>query len=356
LEKIIMNFLGKNQNFVKEIISLIEQARQRVATTVNIGITHLYWKIGQRINKEILKDKRAKYGKQIVATLSCELTNQFGRGFEERNLHRMMQFAQMFNDEKILSTVSTELNWSHFVILTMVKDRLQREFYMQMCRTERWSVRSLQNRIDSMLFERTAISKKPEEFIERELKNLSDGNHLSPDLVFKDQYFLDFTGLKNVYCEKSLEDAVLRELESFIIELGNGFAFVERQKRMIIDGEDFYLDLLFFHRKLRRLVAIELKIGKFKAAYKGQMELYLRWLDKYEKQPDEQTPIGLILCAEGNHEQIEFLELEKSGIKIAEYITELPDKKLLTKKLHQAIAAGKKRFEKIQTEKKFLRS
>lgn len=163
-------------------------------------------------------------------------------------------------------------------------------------------------------------------------------------MVFKDPYFLNFTGLKDAYSEKSLEDAILRELESFILELGGGFTFVERQKRMIIDGEDFYLDLLFFHRKLKRLVAIELKIGKFKAAYKGQMELYLRWLEKNEKQPDEKNPIGLILCAEGNNEQVELLQLEESGIKIAEYLTDLPDKKLLKEKLHRVIAENRRRL------------
>ncbi len=333
-----------NQILIKDIINLIEQGKQKLASAVNSGITNLYWKVGQRINEEVLQNERAQYGKQIVATIAQELTNQYGGGFEERNLHRMMKFAQIFENEKILSTLSTKLSWSHFVTLMTVKDDLGRDFYTQMCKMEGWSVRVLKNKIDGMLFERTAISKKPEQLIKQELELLREENQLTPDLIFKDPYFLDFAGLKDTYSEKSLEEAILRELESFMLELGAGFTFVARQKRMIIDGEDYRLDLLFFHRKLKRLVAIELKIGKFKATYKGQMELYLRWLEKNEKQMGEESPIGLILCAEGNNEQIEFLELQNSGIKVAEYLTELPDKKVLEKKLHQVIAANRERL------------
>jgi predicted nuclease of restriction endonuclease-like (RecB) superfamily len=238
-----------------------------------------------------------------------------------------------------------QLSWTHFTLLIPLKQPLQREFYTEMCRIEKWSVRTLRDKIDSMLYERTAISKKPSKLIKQELKQLRAEDKLTPDLVFRDPYFLDFLGLKNTYDEKSLEDAILRELERFILELGQGFTFVERQKRMIIDGEDFKLDLLFYHRRLKRLVAIDLKMGKFKAGYKSQMELYLRWLEKNEMQAGEKKPIGLILCAEGNKEQVELLELGKAGIKIAEYMTELPDKKLLQKKLHQAIALSKKQLE-----------
>jgi predicted nuclease of restriction endonuclease-like (RecB) superfamily len=226
-----------------------------------------------------------------------------------------------------------------------LKNDLQRKFYIEMCALEKWSTRKLKERIDSMLFERTAISKKPDNLIKEELEKLKDSEELSPDLVFRDPYVLDFLGLKDTYSEKDLEASILRELENFILELGQGFSFIERQKRMAIDGEDFKLDLLFYHRKLRRLVAIDLKLGKFKAAYKAQMELYLRWLEKNEMQEGEKTPVGLILCAEGNKEQIELLQLHKSGIKVAEYLTELPSKKVLQQKLHQAIEISKKRIE-----------
>jgi predicted nuclease of restriction endonuclease-like (RecB) superfamily len=210
---------------------------------------------------------------------------------------------------------------------------------------EGWSVKTLREKIDSMLYERTAISKKPENLAKQELKALREDNKITPDLVFRDPYFLNFLGLKDAFSEKNLEDAILRELETFILELGQGFTFIERQKNMIIDSQDFKLDLLFFHRRLKRLVAIELKLGKFKASYKGQMELYLRWLEKYEMQKGEKSPIGLILCAEGNNEQVELLQLDKAGIKVAEYLTELPSKKSLKQKLHQVIEISRKRLE-----------
>jgi predicted nuclease of restriction endonuclease-like (RecB) superfamily len=328
-----------------EISSLIEESRQYVAHTVNTTLTLLYWKIGKRINTEVLQNKRAEYGKQIVALLSRQLLDNYGKGFAEKSIRRMMQFALVFPDEQIVASAMRQLSWSHFMELIPLKHSLQREFYAEMCRIEKWSVKTLRSKIDGMLYERTAISKKPNQLIKQEIKKLREEDKLTPDLVFRDPYFLDFLGLKNTFSEKNLEDAILRELENFILELGQGFTFVERQKRMVIDGEDFKLDLLFYHRKLKRLVAIDLKLGKFKAAYKAQMELYLRWLQKNEMQAGEQIPIGLILCAEGNKEQIELLQLNKAGIKIAEYLTQLPSKELLKQKLHQAVQISKKLIE-----------
>jgi predicted nuclease of restriction endonuclease-like (RecB) superfamily len=226
-----------------------------------------------------------------------------------------------------------------------LKDEVRREFYLEMAKLENWNTRTLDEKIDSMLFERTAISKKPDELIKHELKELREENKLSPDLVFRDPYFLNFLGLEDRYSEKTLEDAILGELEKFILELGQGFTFVERQKRMLIDGESFKLDLLFYHRKLKRLIAIDLKLDRFKAKYKGQMELYLRYLEKYEAEQGEETPIGMILCAEGSKEQIELLQLEKAGIRVAEYLVELPSKELLQRKLHKVIELERKRLE-----------
>ena len=334
-----------NTKLINDLVSLIEENKQKLAYAANATMTLTYWHIGKRINEDILDNKRAEYGKQIVVSAGRQLTAKYGRSFREKNLRRMMQFANVFDDEQIVVSLIRQLSWTHFRTLIPIKDSLQRDFYTQMCRIETWSVKTLRNKIDGMLFERTAISKKPDELIKQELKELTDNDKLSPDLVFKDPYFLDFTGLKGTYSERSLEDAILNELQFFILELGSGFAFIERQKRMIIDGQDFYLDLLFYHRKLKRLIAIELKLGKFKAQYKGQMELYLRWLEKYEMQADEEKPIGLILCAEGNHEQIELLQLDQAGIRTAEYLTELPDKKLLKQKLHNVIEQNKKRLE-----------
>ena len=332
-------------NLVGDIRSLIETARHNVAVTVNAALTTLYWQIGNRIRQDILKEKRAEYGKEIVATLSQELTDDYGNNFNEKNLRRMIQFAEVFPDNSIVVSLIRQLSWTHFIALIPLKDDLQRDFYAEMCRLERWSVRTLRKKIDGMLYERTAISKKPEKLIEKDIVALREEDRLTQDLVFRDPYFLDFLGLKDTYSEKDLETAILREMEGFILELGAGFSFVARQKRMTIDDEDYYLDLLFFHRKIKRLIAIELKLGKFKAAHKGQMELYLRWLEKYEKEPDEETPLGLILCAGKASKQIELLQLDKSGIRVAEYMTELPKRELLEQKLHKAVELARKRLE-----------
>jgi predicted nuclease of restriction endonuclease-like (RecB) superfamily len=333
------------RNLIKDLRELIIRAREDVARSANSSLVMLYWNVGQRIQKEILKEKRAKYGEEIVATVSRQLSGEFGPGFAEKSLRRMIQFAQFFEDEEMVATLSRHLGWSHFVEIIPLKDELRREFYAEMCRVERWSVRQLRQKISGMLFERTALSKKPARLVEQELTTLRTTDRLTPDLVFRDPYFLDFLGLKDTYSEKDLEEAILRELESFILEFGIGFTFVARQKRITVDNEDYYIDLLFYHRKLRCLVAVDLKLGKFKAADKGQMELYLRWLEKYERQPGEESPIGLILCADKSDEHIELLQLGKSGIRVAAYLTELPPRTLLQKKLHEAMALARARLE-----------
>jgi predicted nuclease of restriction endonuclease-like (RecB) superfamily len=322
---------------LQDIKDLIMEARTTVAVAVNATLTMLYWRIGQRIHYEVLEEERADYGQKIVSTLSRQLVREFGRGFSAKNLRHMIRFAEAFPAEEIVSTLWRELSWSHFKSLIYLKDPLQQEFYTQMCRLERWSVRTLRSKIDSMLFERTSISKKPDSLIKQELADLRDQDKLTPDLVFRDPYVLDFLNLQDTFSERDLEAAILRELESFLLELGCGFSFIARQKRIVIDNEDHYMDLLFYNRRLKRLVAIELKLGKFKAAHKGQMELYLRWLEKHETEPGEADPLGLILCTEGAHETIELLQLGDSGIHMAEYLTELPPKEVLEKKLHAAM-------------------
>lgn len=331
---------------LSDIRSIIYQTKEMVSKVITYNVTTMYWKIGNRINSEILDSQRAEYGKQIVATLSRQLIIEYGRSYEEKNLRRMIQFASQFSDIENVATLWRQLSWSHFKILIPIKDELERDFYTQMCRIENWSVDTLRKKTNSLLFQRTAISKKPEELAKLEIQQLKKEDILTPDLVFRDPYLLDFLGLKDVYQEKDLEKAILREIEQFILELGNGFAFLERQKRMQIDNEDYYLDLLFYHRKLKRLVAVDLKIGKFEASYKGQMELYLRWLEKYEKQEDEEAPIGLILCAEGNKEQIELLQLDATNIKVGEYITQFIPNELLKQKLHKAIQLSKSKIDK----------
>ena len=336
----------ETKDLVADLRQIIDSARARVASTANYELTMMYWHIGERINRDVLANQRAEYGKQIVSTLARQLQALYGtRGFETRSIRRMMQFASKFPDLKIVSTLSTKLSWSHIIEILSLSDPLQSEFYLTLAASERWSVRTLREKIDSMLYERTAIATKPDELVRKDLAELRDDNALSPDLVFKSPYFLEFTGLKGMYNEKSLEDSLLTHLEQFIIELGNGFCFIARQKRMIIDGEDFYLDLLFYHRRLRRLIAIDLKLGRFKAQYKGQMELYLRWLEAHEMESGEESPLGLILCTEGGEEQIELLQLDKAGIKVAQYLTELPPRDVLLRQIQQSLADEKTRLE-----------
>ena len=327
-----------------EVRRLILAAREGVARSVNAGLVFLYWQVGSRIRAEVLEGARAAYGEEILPTLSAKLVPEFGEGFSARNLRRMIQLAEAFPDLEIVSALTRQLGWSHFVEIVGMKDSLKRDFYAEMCRVEKWSVRRLREKIGGMLFERTALSKKPAKLAEQELQKLRAEDQLTPDLVFRDPYFLDFLGLKGAFHEKDLEAAIIRDLESFLVELGGDFAFLARQKRITVDGDDFYLDLLFFHRGLRRLVAIDLKLGKFTPGDLGQMEFYLRWLKKHEMRPGEDEPLGLILCAEKSDERVEIFELESRGIRIAEYLTELPPRDLLARKLHDAVHLARARL------------
>ena len=324
-----------DETLLADIQSLIERTKQQVTQKINAGLVLMYWHIGKRINDEILVNNRAAYGKNIITNLAEQLTLHHGRSFVARNLRRMVQFSAQFPDVKIVSTLSTQLSWSHFIELLPIKEEEKRYFYANKIAQEHWSIRHTRKQIERKVYERSFIANEQLPSTIEETTN-----------TFKDPYILDFLGLRDGFLEDDLERAILKELELFILELGVGFTFVERQKRMIIDEQDFYLDLLFYHRRLQRLVAIELKIGKFKASYKGQMELYLRWLDKYEKQPHEKFPIGLILCAETSQEQIELLEMHKDGIMVAEYWTELPPKKLLEEKIHSALMEARERLAK----------
>ena len=339
-----MSELIENKNLVVELKSLIASTKEQVAISVNSSLTLMYWQIGYKINEDILKNSRAEYGKEILQTVSAKLTEEFGQGFSKRNLADMIKFSQVFDDFEIVSTLSRQLSWSHFKEIMYMDDSLKIEFYAQMSALDKWSVRTLRNRIDSMLYERTALSKKTDELISYEIEKLKEGV-VTPNMVLKDPYVLDFLELNDRYLEKDLEDAILRDIENFILELGNGFSFIARQKRVQIGEEDFYIDLLFYNRKLKRLIALDLKLGKFKAEYKGQMDLYLKYLEKYEKEEDENTPLGIILCSDKNQEQIELLELEKSDIHVAKYLTILPPKEEFEKRLHKAIQNAKEKYQ-----------
>lgn len=321
---------------LEDLRSLILSARQRISVVANSTTTLLYWHLGQRLLKENLQNQRAAYGKQILATVSRELTAEFGRGFSYATVNRAIQFSELFPDPEIVSTLSTQLSWSHFMELLPIKEPLARDFYAEMCRIEHWDVRTLRQKVGSMLYQRTALAKRPQSIIAAEISQMRDGK-LTPDIVFRDPYFLDLLGLQGAFSERDLESAILREIEGVLLELGAGFTFIARQKRMSVGRDDFHLDLLFFHRHLRRLVAVELKLEAFQPAHIGQMELYLRWLDKHERAPGEESPIGLILCASADAEQVELLQLDAKSIRVSEYLTELPPLKILRARLHQAI-------------------
>ncbi len=336
---------SSENKIISDIRNLIEQSRHQVAAAVNAGMTLMYWHIGERINREILGGERAAYGKQIVATVSQQLTEEYGGSqFSVKNLNRMRLFAERFPDLSIWTPLVSKLSWSHFLQVISIDDNLKRQFYLTMAADQRWSKRTLKAKIDGMLYERTAIAKQPDEVILHDLELLRDEREMSADLAFHDPYFLDFLGLEGEYSEKDLESAIVGELQKFITEMGNDFAFMARQKRITVDDEDYYIDLLFFNRRLRCMVAIDLKLTDFKAAYKGQMELYLRWLEKHEMLDGENKPIGLVLCTGKNEEHVELMHLHESNIRVAEYLMKLPDKKLLEQKLQKAVEIAKEKI------------
>ncbi|GIV28214.1 MAG: DUF1016 domain-containing protein [Bacteroidia bacterium] len=329
-------FVSKNYLF-DEVSKLIESARSKIAYTINQEMVLLYWNIGKIIKENIIQSDRAEYGKQLIQTLSQQLTEKYGKGFSAQNLWYMVQFYETY---PILQSVLGELeglSWTHIITILPIKDPLKRQFYAVLCQKERWSTRTLQDRIKSMLYERTALSKLPEKTIELQLKELKEKDKMTPELVFRDPYVLDFLELSDSFTEKDLENAILQALEKFILELGRDFYFVARQKRITVDDIDYYIDLVFYHRKLKCFVLIDLKLDKFRAEYKGQMELYLRYIEKYETENDENPPIGIILCTEKSKEQVELLFLNNEQIKVSEYLTKLPSKEILAEKLHKAV-------------------
>lgn len=335
-----MEIQKHTDSIFKGVQSIIENARSKVAVFVNAETTLLYWQIGNYINQQLVHENRAEYGAKIVATLSQQLTAQYGKGYTYTAITRMCKISKIFYSE-IIATLSQQLSWSHLIELAAIENETKRDFFTQLCVFERWGVRDLRKKADSMLFERTAIAAKPEKTIKEALRNLRQEKTLTPELVFKNSYVLNFLNLPSDYSEEELETALINNLQQFILELGNGFAFLERQKRIPIDAIDYHLDLLFYHRKLKRLVAIDLKLGKFKPKYKSQMELYLRWLQKHEMQEGEKKPVGLLLCSEGNTEHIELLMLDEKQIRVAQYLTELPSKEWFADKLHRALEIAK---------------
>jgi predicted nuclease of restriction endonuclease-like (RecB) superfamily len=325
-----------------DVCQIIDGARNRIATYMNTEVCMTNWYVGKRIKEDVLYNQRAQYGKQILMNLSVRLIEKYGSGWSLYKLQHCVRAAYTFSEEEIMYATRTQLTWTHLRSLMSIEDSTERQFYMQMCSYEHWDTRTLGSKIDSQLYQRTALSRKPQDVIKDELEKNKKTGRLLPDMVFRSSYFLDALNLPDVFTEKDLESAIITQIEDFIQELGSDFTFVARQKRITVDAVDYFLDLLFFHRELRRMVAIDLKLGRFKPEYEGQMLLYLRYLNQHERKPWEESPIGIILCSEGNTEHIEYLMLDKdSPIKVAQYYTQLPDKKLLADKLKKAILIAK---------------
>lgn len=337
--------LPESQNLYADVCHIIDETRTRVAVYVNAEVCMTNWQVGKRIKEDVLYNKRAEYGKQVLKNLSARLTERYGKGWSYSTLQHCVRAAYAFTESEIVSAVRTQFSWTHLRSLMSISDPLARQFYMQMCHYEHWDTRTLDQKIDSQLYERTAISRRPEDVIRQTLTESEEKNTLVPDLVFRSSYFLDALGLPDVFSEKDLEGAIIAQMQEFLSEMGTDFAFLARQKRITVDATDYYIDLLFYHRGLRRLVAIDLKLGKFKPEHERQMRLYLRYLNQNERRKGEESPIGLILCSEGNTEHIEYLMLdEQSPIKVAQYYTQLPDKKILAEKLQRAIAIAKEHY------------
>jgi len=367
-----------------EIRDLIEAARSYVSATANIALVNLYWNTGRIIAQDIQKnEKRAEYGTELMEQLAVVLTRDYGRGYSVHNLRDMKRFfdafvirqtasAEFVSQEKwqlapgeskfkqicqtasgklagreIRQTVSAEscerllidfrkhfrLGWSHYRLLLGQGDPLCRRFYFEQAAEQRWTVRELRRQIDRGLFERVALSMDTPQLVAQEKQN-GPAEMVRYEEVFKDPYVLDFLGLKGAYSEKDLEAAIIRNLEQFLTELGTDFCFIGRQYAMRVDEDDYFLDLLFYHRGLRCLVAIDLKIGTFTAADKGQMDLYLSWLKEHDWRSGENEPVGLILCTSARRQHVELLLRHgPHKMKVAEYLTHLPDKRLLEERL-----------------------
>ena len=328
-----------------DVCGIIDGARGRLATYINAEICMTNWYVGKRIKEDVLDNQRASYGKQVVKNLAVKLTAKYGNGWGYEKLKQCIRWSDLFSKDEIGYAVRTQLSWTQLRSLMGLKDALERQFYMQMCALEHWDTRTLDAKIDQQLYQRTAISQKPEELIRLELEQTKETQQLNPDMIFRSTYFLDMLGLPDTFSEQELETAIVSQIEDFLREFGADFTFVARQKRITVDAVDYHLDLLFFHRELRRLIAIDLKIGKFKPEYEGQMLLYLRYLNQNERKAWEESPIGLILCSEGNTEHIQYLMLDESSpVKVAQYYTQLPDKAVLAEKLKKAVAIAEEHY------------
>jgi predicted nuclease of restriction endonuclease-like (RecB) superfamily len=358
-----MTIIPENYNNIRaEIVELLKTARSAAARNVNSIMTAVYWDIGRRIVKfEQGGEHRADYGEQLIEQLSRDLTRQFGRGFGRANLWQMRAFYRAWPDPKILQTLSGEsaspsdlndiernsstvlplesrfpLSWSAYVRLLSVKNPEARSFYETEALRLGWSVRQLDRQIGSQFYERTALSQNKAAMLEK-AENSAPSDVVTPEEAIKDPFVLEFLDLKDEYSESDLEDALIQHLRDFLLELGDDFAFLARQRRLRIDDTWFRIDLVFFHRRLRALMIVDLKVGKFSYADAGQMHLYLNYAREHWMKPGENPPVGLILCAEKGAAEAHYaLDNLPNKVLAAEYQTVLPDEKLIAEELERS--------------------
>jgi predicted nuclease of restriction endonuclease-like (RecB) superfamily len=305
-----------------DVASMIDGARRRAASAVNSELVMLYWSVGKRVREEVLGEERAAYGQQVVSRLAERLTRRYGRGWSRRNIERMLHFAEWLPTAEKCATLSRKLSWSDFCEVLTIQEQAKRDFYAAFAAHERWSVRTLRAKIAGKLYERTLAARGSAEGLAADLAALASNGTVEPSLAFRDPYVLDFLGLPQEHSEADLERAILDEMQRFLLELGVGFAFVERQKRMTVDGHDYRLDLLLYHITMRCYVALELKTRPLEPGDYGQMMLYLRWLDAHQRHPGDAAPIGLILCTHKGPEQVALLGLDSGEVRAAQYVTD----------------------------------
>jgi predicted nuclease of restriction endonuclease-like (RecB) superfamily len=305
-----------------DVAELIDGARLRAAATVNSELVLLYWSVGKRVREEVLGGERAEYGRQVIKGLAERLTERYGRGWSRRNLEKMIHLAEWLSDSEKCETLSPKLSWSHFFELLTISEQPERDFYAAFAAHERWSVRTLRAKIAGKLYERTIAARGSSDSIEIDLAALTTTGTVDPSLAFRDPYVLDFLGLPSEHSEADLERAILDEMQRFLLELGVGFAFVERQKRMTVDGHDYRLDLLLYHITMRCYVGLELKTRPLEPGDYGQMMLYLRWLDAHQRHEGDSAPIGLIMCTRKGPEQVALLGLDSGEVRAAQYVTD----------------------------------
>lgn len=312
-----------------KLIKIIETSRNNALRKVNEELIHMYWLVGEYLSVE---SKNAAFGDKYIDAISKEIQEMFPgiRGFNRRGLYRMKQFYELYRDNAIVSPLLTQLSWSnHLLIISGCKSDVEREFYMRLCIREGYSKGELERQINSGYYERYMLSK--EKLLPESVKGLKEN-------PFLDSYIIEFLDLPKNFKESDLRKGLIQNMKDFILEVGKDFTFIDEEYRVQVGGEDFRIDLLFFHRGLQCLVAFELKIGKFKPEYISKMEFYLEALDRQKKKENENPSVGMILCASKDDEVVEYaMSRTMSPMMVAEYKLQLPDKTVLQKKLQELI-------------------